>query len=121
MPATFTPLINNREPLCENVYVYGSIYFILQSRILLGTERQWHLQMYQSTSLNQVCPSQIMTYVHSEIENGNAAPSPLFSRSLQFSERERKQKSNMIILLFLSLLSLLFKIFVFPCMALFDP
>ena len=53
-----------------------------------------------------------MTYVHSEIENGNAGPSPLFSRSLQFSERERKQKSDMIILLFLSLLSLLFTIFV---------
>ena len=23
MPATFTPLINNLEPLCEYLYVYG--------------------------------------------------------------------------------------------------
>ena len=46
----------------------------------------------RALAVNQVCPRQIMTYVHSEIENGNAGPSPLFSRSLQFSERERKQK-----------------------------
>ena len=74
----------------------------------------------RTLAVNQVCPRQIMTYVHSETENGNAGPSPLFSRNLQFSERERKQKSNMVILLFLSLSSLLFKIFIFPCMVLFD-
>ena len=121
-PATFTPLINNREPLCENFYVYGSIY-ILSSKVGYF----WELKdndinkCTRALAVNQVCPRQIMTYVHSEIENGNAGPSPLFSRSLQFSERERKQKSDMIILLFLSLLSLLFTIFVSPCMALFDP
>lgn len=49
--------------------------------------------MYIRTiAINQDCPRQIVTYVHSNvIENGNAKPRPLFSRSLQSTEKDRNK------------------------------
>ena len=98
MPATFTPLIN--EIFYVKAFMFMVRYSLSSKAGYFGGLRNNDINKCTRTiAINQDCPRQIMTYVHSVIENGNARPSPLLS-SLQLSERDRKWKNNTIILFY---------------------
>lgn len=98
MPATFTPLIN--EILYVKAFMFMVSYSLSSKAGYLWGLRDNDINKCTRTiAINQDCPRQITTYVHSVIENGNARPSPLLS-SLQLSERDRKWKNNTIILFY---------------------